>query len=73
MIVFGLYSVLWGKHKERLEIKEEEIPEAIKGSHINGVSMSAINGDTEANKLPSIAISMPIPESGMKANPKPSA
>lgn len=72
MIVFGLYSVLWGKHKEGLEIKEE-IPEVIKGSHVNGVSMSTINGDAEANKLSSVAISMPIPEPGMKANPKPSA
>ncbi|PQQ06237.1 WAT1-related protein [Prunus yedoensis var. nudiflora] len=72
LIVFGLYSVLWGKHKEGLEMKEE-IPEVIKGSHVNSVSMSTINGDAEANKLSSVAISIPIPEPGMKANPKPSA
>ncbi|XP_068345092.1 WAT1-related protein At5g07050-like [Pyrus communis] len=74
LIVFGLYAVLWGKHKERLEKKEEEIPEAIKGSQVNRVSMSTINGDVGAhNKLSSVAISMPITEPPMKANPKPTA
>ncbi|KAM1503404.1 hypothetical protein TB2_027873 [Malus domestica] len=74
LIVFGLYAVLWGKHKEGLEKKEEEIPEAIKGSQVNGMSMSTINGDVGAHyKLSSVAISMPIKEPPMEANPKPTA
>ncbi|KAM1064265.1 hypothetical protein ACFX13_028974 [Malus domestica] len=74
LIVFGLYAVLWGKHKEGLEKKEEEIPEAIKGSQVNGTSMSTINGDVGAHyKLSSVAISMPIKEPPMEANPKPTA
>ncbi|XP_009361913.2 WAT1-related protein At5g07050 [Pyrus x bretschneideri] len=70
LIVFGLYAVLWGKHKEVLE--KEEIPEAIKGSQVNGVSILTVNGDVGANnKLSSVAISMPITEPPMKTNPMP--
>ena len=39
LIVAGLYSVLWGKHKENLEKLEAEameIPVAIKGADGNG-------------------------------------
>ncbi|XP_061997659.1 WAT1-related protein At5g07050-like [Rosa rugosa] len=76
LIVAGLYSVLWGKHKEGLENKDDEIPEAIKGSHVNGMSVvSTMDGDieanevkkAEANKLYSVAICMPISELPMKA------
>jgi hypothetical protein len=76
LIVAGLYSVLWGKHKEGLENKDDEIPEAIKDSHVNGTSVVlALNGDieanevkkAEANKLSSVAICMPFTELPMKA------
>ncbi|XP_038892785.1 WAT1-related protein At5g07050 [Benincasa hispida] len=60
LIVFGLYSVLWGKHKENLEIKtaddDDEIPEAIKPS-----SQLNINNNNNNNNN-SIFISMPTPE-----------
>ena len=39
LIVAGLYSVLWGKHKEnlkKLEAEAMEIPVAIKGADGNG-------------------------------------
>jgi drug/metabolite transporter (DMT)-like permease len=49
LIVFGLYVVLWGKHKETIEIKEEEIPEAIKGAQVNGNAISGNIEDIEAN------------------------
>ena len=71
LIVIGLYSVLWGKHKEQIESKmEDDIPLPVKGAQISG------NGDpendasdhfTEAksgekgeanNKLSSVVISM---------------
>lgn len=46
----GLYSVLWGKHKESKENKEEEIPDAIKGAHqVNGNGVSGNVEDIEAN------------------------
>ncbi|XP_059460167.1 WAT1-related protein At5g07050 [Corylus avellana] len=48
LIVVGLYSVLWGKHKESMENKEEEIPDAIKGGQVNGNAVSGIE-DIEAN------------------------
>ena len=76
LIVAGLYSVLWGKHKEGLENKDDEIPEAIKEPHKNGISVvSAMDGDieanevkkAEANKLSSVAICIPISELPMKA------
>lgn len=71
IIVVGLYSVLWGKHKENIESKAEEIPEAIKGAHVNGNGAPMMIEDIEANdvelekaeannKIPSVAISMPM-------------
>lgn len=52
LIVIGLYSVLWGKHKEGIENKAEEIPEAIKGPQVNRnnnmIGISAMD-DIEAN------------------------
>lgn len=82
LIVIGLYSVLWGKHKEGIENKlEEEIPEAIKGPQVNGFSVieeiEAING-TELKRaeqiindkliITSVAINMPIQEPSMSTN-----
>ncbi|KAF4348910.1 hypothetical protein G4B88_002685 [Cannabis sativa] len=54
LIVIGLYSVLWGKHKEAIE-NNEEIPEAIKYHHnhvnvINGISVIE-DIETNNNKL----------------------
>ncbi|KAK9283350.1 hypothetical protein L1049_011592 [Liquidambar formosana] len=83
IIVVGLYSVLWGKHKENLEKKaEDEIPEAIKGAHINGNAAPMIEDieindvelqKAEAHKLSSVAISMPIIEPSMKPIQEPKA
>uniref|UniRef100_A0A7N0T6D5 WAT1-related protein n=2 Tax=Kalanchoe fedtschenkoi TaxID=63787 RepID=A0A7N0T6D5_KALFE len=48
LIVIGLYSVLWGKHKEALDEKrggnnsDDEIPEAIKHVTTNGNPMSTM-------------------------------
>ena len=66
----GLYSVLWGKHKENLE--------PVKAIQANGNTILVI-GDTEANevelqnaeannKLSTVSITMPKPESPIKAN-----
>ncbi|XP_023511715.1 WAT1-related protein At5g07050-like [Cucurbita pepo subsp. pepo] len=68
-IVFGLYSVLWGKHRENLEIKvgaaaassDEEIPQPIKPP-----SQPNNNNNNIANN--SIFISMPTPEDPIKPN-----
>ncbi|KAM7263407.1 hypothetical protein ACFE04_001090 [Oxalis oulophora] len=76
LIVIGLYSVLWGKHKETLEKKseEQEIPEAVKGNHNNSIINvdsviidEDIDDDVELQKVEAkykfttIAISMPVP------------
>lgn len=51
LIVVGLYSVLWGKHKEGKENKaEEEIPDAVKVAQVNGNAVSVIE-DIEANEI----------------------
>jgi hypothetical protein len=50
LIVIGLYSVLWGKHKEKMEIDPEEIPEPVKGVQGNGNSIVVIE-DIEANEV----------------------
>ncbi|XVE52339.1 hypothetical protein DITRI_Ditri02bG0115000 [Diplodiscus trichospermus] len=50
LIVIGLYSVLWGKHKENKEKEgEEEIPEAVKSIQANGNTF-LVSGDIEANQ-----------------------
>ncbi|KAK6228559.1 hypothetical protein SCA6_000899 [Theobroma cacao] len=79
LIVMGLYSVLWGKHKENKEkeANEEEIPEPVK-IQANGNTILVIEDIeanevelkklAEANKLSAVAIAMPMPESPMKAN-----
>ncbi|KAG6783292.1 hypothetical protein POTOM_012737 [Populus tomentosa] len=48
--VVGLYSVLWGKHKEKMEVDPEEIPEPVKGVQGNGNSIVVIE-DIEANEV----------------------
>ena len=70
MIVFGLYSVLWGKHKESLENKlsgsdDNEIPEVIKAS---SNSQPNTNNNNTNN---TIFISMPTPENPIKPNQMP--
>ena len=79
LIVIGLYSVLWGKHKENKEREvEEEIPEPVKSIQANGNTILVI-GDIEANEvelkkeeannnLSAVSIAMPMPESPIKAN-----
>ena len=70
LIVIGLYSVLWGKHKEKMEVDPEEIPEPVKGVPGNGNSIVVIE-DIEANevelqkaeaktKFSAMAMSMPM-------------
>ncbi|KAL0012315.1 hypothetical protein SO802_007423 [Lithocarpus litseifolius] len=69
LIVMGLYSVLWGKHKESIENKVEEIPDVINSTKVNGDAISK-NEDIEADeiemgkgkgdKLSSMAITMPM-------------
>lgn len=63
LIVAGLYSVLWGKHKEGKEKEQlNTIPKAIKGK---GAQLNQIvNNDVEmekaeANNLPLVSISLP--------------
>ncbi|KAG6618181.1 hypothetical protein I3843_13G015000 [Carya illinoinensis] len=52
LIVIGLYSVLWGKHKESVENKAEEIPDAIKVGQVHGNgSVSAIEDVEAANEI----------------------
>ncbi|ESR45618.1 WAT1-related protein [Citrus sinensis] len=72
LIVVGLYSVLWGKHKEKMEeFGVDEIPDPVKGNQVNGnFTASAMIEDIEANhhvelqkseannKLPLVALSM---------------
>jgi len=64
LIIAGLYSVLWGKYREEKSRKEEmatEIPQTmIKDTQVNDAfALKSIEGK-EADKLPSIAIQLPI-------------
>ncbi|XP_022966952.1 WAT1-related protein At5g07050-like [Cucurbita maxima] len=75
LIVFGLYSVLWGKHKENLETKSavdddtHKLPQAIK---LSSQPNNNNNLNLEPNKLlNSLIISMPDPESPIKPNQNP--
>ncbi|CAL0328798.1 unnamed protein product [Lupinus luteus] len=75
-IVMGLYSVLWGKHKERIETKVDDIPMHVKDTQIDGnanltndatnYSIEAKSGDDgEANKhLSSVVINMKASQNG---------
>ncbi|RDX99931.1 WAT1-related protein [Mucuna pruriens] len=81
LIVIGLYSVLWGKHKEQIESKvADEIPLPVKDNAqiavIAGPIIDATDNFTEEkyghkgeanNKLSSVIITMPILEPPMKA------
>lgn len=68
LIVMGLYSVLWGKHKETIENKVEEIPDVIKSTQVNedATRMEDIEADEiemgkgKGDKLSSMAITMPM-------------
>jgi len=44
LVVIGLYSVLWGKHKEQVECKvsPDDIPLPIKSTPVNG-NMGALS------------------------------
>ena len=82
LIVIGLYSVLWGKHKEQIESKvADEIPLPVKDSQIAVIAGPIIDatdnfteekygqkGEANNNKLSSLIITIPIPEPPTKAN-----
>lgn len=68
LIVIGLYSVLWGKHKEEIERKVDDIPLPIKGAQMSGNSGLVIDDTDQVkhgqvedtnNMLSSVAISIP--------------
>lgn len=66
LIIAGLYSVLWGKYREEKSRKEEqatEIPQTmmIRDAQLNDAfALKTIEAGKEADKLPSIAITLPI-------------
>nr|CAB3465258.1 unnamed protein product [Digitaria exilis] len=75
LIVAGLYSVLWGKHKENLEKKEAEameIPVAIKAVDGNGRIVDVVEVDevqlekAQANAKAAVAITVTGEESRMQ-------
>ncbi|KAG1370997.1 WAT1-related protein [Cocos nucifera] len=77
LIVFGLYSVLWGKYRENKEKKEQEameLPMAIKRTEMDIMEVDKVKVEKAKanNKMIStldqkvIAVSVPIPESPMK-------
>ncbi|XP_028759141.1 WAT1-related protein At5g07050-like [Neltuma alba] len=57
LIVVGLYSVLWGKYKEKEEA--ETISEAIKGCSENG-RMAQVKEDIEANPVETQKVEGPV-------------
>ncbi|CAM0955522.1 unnamed protein product [Alopecurus aequalis] len=75
LIVAGLYSVLWGKHKESVEKKEieaTELPVAIKGVDGNGRIMDIIELEVDEVQLEkaqangkAVTISVPAGEARM--------
>ncbi|KAL2326290.1 hypothetical protein Fmac_025348 [Flemingia macrophylla] len=81
LIVVGLYSVLWGKHKEQIESKAaDEIPLPLKDAQLAAITVPVIDatdnsteekygqkGETN-NKLSSVVITMPNPEAPTKVN-----
>lgn len=69
LIVIGLYSVLWGKHKEQVENKvAEDIPLPIKGDQIDANPGSLTDQKSDSNKFSSHVIELPIPEPPIKSN-----
>ncbi|CAD6333836.1 unnamed protein product [Miscanthus lutarioriparius] len=79
LIVAGLYSVLWGKHKENLEKEAQaamEIPVAIKAVDGNGrimdiveldeVQLEKAQANTNANANAVVAVTVPAEEARMQ-------
>lgn len=73
LIVAGLYSVLWGKHKENLEKLEAqamEIPVAIKAVDGNGRIMEIVELDEvqleKAQANAAVAVRVPAEEARMQ-------
>ena len=75
LIVAGLYSVLWGKHKENLEKEAEamEIPVAVKGVDGDGRIVDIVELDevqlekAQANaKRAAAAVTAPAEEARMQ-------
>jgi hypothetical protein len=75
LIVAGLYSVLWGKHKESLEkeAKAMEIPMAIKAIDGNGRIMEIVEVDevqlekAQANAM-AASVTVPVEGARMRGN-----
>ena len=70
LIVAGLYSVLWGKHKDNLEKEAQaamEIPVAIKAVDGNGRIMDIVELDevqlekAQANAIANAAVAVTVP------------
>ncbi|KAL2656223.1 hypothetical protein AAZV13_04G107500 [Glycine max] len=72
LIVLGLYSVLWGKHKEQVEKNvADDIPLPLKGAQLDGNPESLIDSTdlkSDSNKVSSHMINETIPEPPMKSN-----
>ncbi|KAG5150103.1 hypothetical protein AAZX31_06G290600 [Glycine max] len=72
LIVIGLYSVLWGKHKEQVVKNEvEDIPLPVKGAQLDGNPETLIDSTdqkSDSNKISSHIINVSIPELPMKSN-----
>ncbi|KAL6609978.1 hypothetical protein ACP70R_039947 [Stipagrostis hirtigluma subsp. patula] len=75
LIVAGLYSVLWGKHKESLEKKEAEateLPVAIKAVDVDGRVVDIVELDevqlekAQANAKAVVAVAVPVEEARMQ-------
>jgi len=79
LIVAGLYSVLWGKHKENLEKEAQaamEIPVAIKTVDGNGrimdiveldeVQLEKAQANANANANAAVAVTVPAEEARMQ-------
>lgn len=75
LIVIGLYSVLWGKHREQIERKVDDIPLPVKGAQVAGNAESVIDATDQFtnevksgqrgeanNNRSSVVISMPTRE-----------
>ncbi|XP_020226996.1 WAT1-related protein At5g07050 [Cajanus cajan] len=69
LIIIGLYSVLWGKHKELVENKvTEDIPLSLKGVQVDENPGSLTDQKFDSNKFSSHVINVPIPEDPTKVN-----
>ncbi|MBA0746322.1 hypothetical protein Gogos_008855 [Gossypium gossypioides] len=78
LIVVGLYSVLWGKHKENkeregeMEIEDEPIkpiqPNMLLVGDIEANQVLELQKNEANDKLSTLVLTMPIPESPIKHN-----